>query len=287
MKTKKSKGRRQALGKGLGALLPSTEKSGDLFLCPIEKIFPSRQQPRHGFDDEDIEELAQSIREQGLIQPLVVRREKDGYEIIAGERRWRACQKTGMREVPVVIHEASSKKAFEMALVENIQRTDLNPIEEAEALGRLLESHGYTQEEAAAKVGKSRTAVANIVRLLRLPEKVRKLVAAGELSEGHARALLGLKNQSAMTQLAERAVRRAFSVRELEKLAREKKTARSSTPGRKTGQSPQMRSLIARLEKSLGVRVKIIDEKGSGRLELYYTSLDVFDRLLDRLLGNK
>jgi len=273
---------RQALGRGLNALLQPGGSGRDFFVCPIEKIRPSPSQPRHVFGDEDIEELAQSIREQGVIQPLIVRATGEGYEIIVGERRWRAAQRAGLHEVPVVIRDVTPDKAFEMALVENLQRKDLNPIEEAEALGRLIESHGYTQEAAALKIGRSRAAVTNSLRLLKLPERVRKLVISGDLSEGHARALLSLKDDASISKLAEEAVSRGLSVRDLERLARAK--AKPGAAKAAPSISPQIRSLVNRLERALGVKVRLFDKKGRGRLELHYSNLDVLDRILDKIL---
>ncbi len=274
---------RQALGRGLSALLPQAPGGRDFFVCPIEKLRPSASQPRHQFDEARLEEMAQSIREHGILQPLLVRAAGDGYEIIVGERRWRAAQRAGLHEVPVVIRDVSSAKAFEMALVENLQREDLTPVEEAEGLGRLIREHGITQEEAAQRIGKSRVAVTNSLRLLKLPERVRSLLVSGSLSEGHARALLGLKDEAAMMRLAEAVAARGLSVREVERLVRRQTRDRGSA-AKPTVISPQIRSLVSRLERALGVKVRLIDKKGRGRLELYYSNLDVLDRILDRLL---
>ncbi|MEJ2201840.1 MAG: ParB/RepB/Spo0J family partition protein, partial [Desulfuromonadaceae bacterium] len=189
--------KRPALGKGIGALLNSASQEGGrkYFICPIEDLRPHGQQPRKTFNDDKMAELVASIREKGVIQPLVVRQVEDHYQIIAGERRWRASQKAGLKEVPVVIQDVSEDWALEMALIENIQREDLNPIEEAEAYRNLMENFSFSQEEMAKRVGKDRSTVANALRLLRLPEQVREDVLLSRLSMGHARALLSLENE--------------------------------------------------------------------------------------------
>src|SRR6266481_696590 len=189
--------KRPALGRGLGALIPGAspaERKGVMSLG-IEEIRPDRGQPRRHFDETDLQELADSIRSKGVLLPLIVRRANDGYLLVAGERRWRAAQKAGLRELPVMVREVSDKEAFEIALIENIQREDLNPIEEAEAFKRLIEEHGLTQEELAGRVGKDRSTVANALRLLRLPESIKQAIVDGQLSMGHARAARRLRRR--------------------------------------------------------------------------------------------
>ncbi|TMA15777.1 MAG: ParB/RepB/Spo0J family partition protein, partial [Deltaproteobacteria bacterium] len=196
--------KRPALGRGLGALIPGgspSERKGVMNLG-IEEIRPDRSQPRRHFDEAHIEELAESIRSKGVLLPLIVRRDSEGYVLVAGERRWRAAQKAGLRELPVMVREVSGKEAFEIALIENIQREDLNPIEEAGAYRRLIEEHGLTQEELAARVGKDRSTVANALRLLRLPEPIQRAVVSGELSMGHARALLAIHDEGDLRKAA-------------------------------------------------------------------------------------
>src|SRR5262245_14149276 len=232
--------KRKALGRGLAALIPGAPSpvstavgpalarardgagAGDgTRTIPIEDVYPSTAQPRKNFDGERLEELAASIRTQGIIQPLIVRaRAAGGYELIAGERRWRAAQRAGLHEVPAVIRDVAPAQAFEMALVENLQREDLNPIEEAAGYERLIAEFGYTQEKLADRVGKERSTVANALRLLRLPDNVRTLVAQGRLSMGHARALLGLDSAAAMERLARRTVAQDLSVRKVEEMVR-------------------------------------------------------------------
>ena len=228
--------KRRALGRGLDALLPeaTTIMSGgkeQVFTCPIERLVPQKGQPRQHFDDGRLEELAQSIREHGVLEPLIVRRASgnaggaamDRYEIIAGERRWRAAQKAGLHELLVVVKDVTPADTFELALIENIQREDLNPLELAEALDRLIRDHSYTQEVLAERLGKDRTTITNSLRLLKLPAKVRHMVIEGALSEGHARALLGAGSADAIEKLAERVARTGLSVRETERLVRSAK----------------------------------------------------------------
>src|SRR6187551_141084 len=229
----------RGLGRGLDALLPASPpprpatgpasvttsyESGSVFKCPLEKIVPQKGQPRQHFDEAKLNELAASIKEHGLLEPLVVRkRGNDQFEIIAGERRWRASQRAGLHEVLVVVHEVSASSAFELAIIENVQREDLDPIEMAEALERLQREYGYTQEKLAERIGKDRSTIANSLRLLRLPETIRTKVVIGELSEGHARALLGVENPSKMNEIADKVVRGRLSVRQTEELARDAK----------------------------------------------------------------
>jgi ParB family transcriptional regulator, chromosome partitioning protein len=266
----------RGLGRGLDALLPARRDpvppsgdgadKGNVFTCPIEKIFPQKGQPRQHIDKDRLEELAQSIREHGLIEPLVVRRRGDEFEIVAGERRWRAAQRAGLREVLVVVRDASPKEAFELALIENIQREDLNAIEFAEALSRLIDEHGYTQETIADRVGKDRSTVANALRLLKLPEKVRKMVVTGDLSEGHARALLGAPNESSLSNLADRVATGKLSVRETEALVRGSKKGGGGGAAASSGRSKSaaIRDLESRLAKKLGTKVEVRDRDGRG-----------------------
>lgn len=301
--------KRKALGRGLGALLPGAGNSfaptvkRDYFVCAIEDVHPSKDNPRQIFDAEPLEELAESIRAQGLIQPLVVRTrppsEGGGFILIAGERRWRAAQKAGLKEVSVVVKEATAAQAFELALVENLQRHDLNPMEEADAYQRLSDEHGYSTEHLAARVGKNRSTIANVLRLLKLPASVRELVAAGRLQQGHARALLGLDSTTAIELAAERTVKGALSVRQVESMvqrerakpadsanqeANEANGVNEGKPG-KLDKSVNLRDLEQRLQRSLQLRVTIRERSGSlGTVEIAYQNLDDFDRLLERLL---
>ncbi len=281
----------RGLGRGLDVLLPTRKEpvastgqaygQGNVFECPIEKIVPQKGQPRQHFDKDRLEELAQSIREHGLIEPLVVRKQGDHFELVAGERRWRAAQRAGLREVLVVVRDVSNKDAYELALIENIQREDLNAVEFAEALARLLSEHGFTQESLAARVGKDRSTVANALRLLKLPEKVRRLVVTGELSEGHARALLGAPDEATLGALAERVAAGRLSVRQAEALVRGAKSDKKNGRGAAGTRSPAVRDLETRLAQRLGTRCQVKDREGKGEIVVSYSSLDELDRLLE------
>jgi ParB family transcriptional regulator, chromosome partitioning protein len=288
----------RGLGRGLDALLPArapapaktgqTYGDNNVFLCALEKIVPQKGQPRQHFDTAALDELAQSIQEHGLIEPLVVRRRVGGdeFELIAGERRWRAAQRAGLRELLVVVRDVSAKDAFELALIENVQREDLNPIEFAEALDRLLQEHGYTQDSLAQRIGKDRSTLANALRLLKLPANVRSLVISGELSEGHGRALLGAPNETALATLADKVVRGKLSVRQTEALVRTAKAGagKGGKPGAGSGKTASVRDLEGRLERKLGTKCEVRDREGKGEIVVRYASLDELDRLLDLLL---
>lgn len=288
---KDQKGRR-ALGRGLDALFqPKPAIAADpkygvgaVFECPIERVAPRRDQPRKSFDTAALDDLAATIREHGIIQPLVVRRlGEDRFEIVAGERRWRAAQRAGKKEVPVVVKDVSPDKAFELALIENLQREDLNPIEVAEAYQRLIDDHQSTQEDLARTVGKSRSAVANALRLLKLPTKVRAMIRVGTLSEGHGRALLGAADLEVMVAVAEKAIRGRLSVRKVEQLVRDarKEPRSAATPVR--DKTPAVRDLELRLMRRFGARTSV-DHKGpGGKVVVSYANLDELDRIIETL----
>jgi ParB family chromosome partitioning protein len=285
--------KRRALGRGLDALLPAAAPSqaqayGDrnVFTCPLDKIVPHAGQPRQHFDGEKLDELAQSIREHGLIEPLVVRRlaGTEQFELVAGERRWRALQRAGMHEALVVVKDVSAKNAFELALIENVQREDLNPIELAEAYDRLVREHAYTQEALAERLGKDRTTIANALRLLKLPPRVRSRVMAGELTEGHARALLGAVDGTAIEQLAERVIRANLSVRATEALVRGRQPKRGGSADARGTKSVGVRDLEQRLTRALGTKVEVRDSGNKGEVVIPYADLDALDRILSRLL---
>jgi ParB family transcriptional regulator, chromosome partitioning protein len=284
--------KRRALGRGLDALLPAAPQPppayGDksVFSCGVEKLVPQKGQPRQHFAKERLDELAQSIREHGLIEPIVVRRVsgQDKFEIIAGERRWRASQKAGLREVMVVVKDVSPKTAFELALIENVQREDLNPVELAEALDRLVREHQYTQESLAERLGKDRTTIANSLRLLKLPASVRSRVISGELTEGHARALLGAPDAAKIEELAEKVVRGRLSVRAAEALVRGAKAkAAGKDPAKAVEKSPAIRDLELRLTRSAGTKVVLHDRGNKGEVVIPYEDLDHLDRILARV----
>jgi ParB family chromosome partitioning protein len=285
--------KRRALGRGLDALLPAAPSAapgyGDksVFACPIEKIVPQGGQPRQHFDTQKLDELAASIREHGLIEPLVVRRTPGGdkFELIAGERRWRALQRAGVREALVVVKDVSAGAAFELALIENVQREDLNAIELAEAYERLVRDHGYTQEALADRLGKDRTTISNVLRLLKLPPRVRAKVVSAELSEGHARALLGAADAAVIERLADRVVRGGLSVRATEELVRGHAKSRGATEkDAKSAKSASVRDLEQRLTRALGTKVEVRDRGKKGEIAIPYADLDALDRVIDKLL---
>ena len=280
---------RRRLGRGLDGLLPaappaSARSANDN--AAIEDLHPGRMQPRGRINAEALAELAASIREHGVLEPILVRgRPSGGFEIIAGERRWRAAQQAGLKEVPIFVHNLDDEAAFEAALVENLQREDLNPMETARAFQRLADDYGYTQETIATKVGKERSTVANALRLLKLPKDVMDLVEDGELSEGHGRALLSAPNVSSMKKLARTAVSKGWSVREAERQAR--RLARGDGNGaapKKSGKSTNVRDLESRLSRALGSSTKI-HESGQerGQVRISYSSFDELDRLIEKL----
>jgi ParB family chromosome partitioning protein len=292
-----SGGKRQALGRGLAALIPSAgdgasespargQAGGGLRTLDIETIHPSSKQPRKHFDDSRLDELAESIRSQGIIQPLVVRvRAGGGFELVAGERRWRAAQRAGLHQVPAVVREVAESQAFEMALVENLQREDLNPIEEAEGYQRLVAEFGYTQESLSARVGKDRSTVANALRLLKLPPAVRAMVIEGRLNMGHARALLGLEDDHVIERLARQAASRGLSVRQVEALVKRERENGDRPAGQLAQPSPAARDLVRRLEQALATKVKLAESSPtSGRIEIHYASLDQLDAVLAKIL---
>jgi len=279
--------KRPALGRGLGALIPGgspSERKGVINLG-IEEIRPNRHQPRRHFDQTHIEELAESIKSKGVLLPLIVRRANDGYVLVAGERRWRAAQRAGLRELPVMVREVSEKEAFELALIENIQREDLNPVEEAEAYKRLIEEHGLTQEELAARVGKDRSTVANALRLLRLPDAIKEAIVSGQLSMGHARALLAISEESDLRRAAEKVIKEQLSVRAVEALVQRLKSRREPKEKGAEKSSAQVRHLIEKLQRKLGAKVALHDDGGSGTLEIRYQSLAELDRILAAILS--
>jgi len=276
------------LGRGMAALLQVTETVGgasDYFICPIEKIRPNRNQPRKYFAADKLEELAASIREQGIIQPLVVTRKDDFYEIVAGERRWRAAQKAGVRDVPVVIREASEDAVLELALIENIQRQDLNAIEEAQAYRSLVEHFGISHEDVARRVGKNRTSVTNSLRLLKLPAEVQQDIVEERMSMGHARTLLALESPESILTARHEIVQRQLSVREAENLVRRLKMNPHPAP-HKRPQQPDllMGALEEQLQKRFQARVAIrrVGAKG-GRLEIHFSDPDELTRIIDLL----
>ena len=279
--------KRAALGRGLGALIPgagASERKG-IVMLGIEEIEPDRGQPRRYFDEAHILELADSIRAKGVLQPLLVRRDGDRYAIVAGERRWRAAQRAGVREVPCIVRDVTEPEAFELALIENIQREDLNAIEEADAYQRLIEYHGLTQEELAQRVGKERSTVANALRLLRLPDPIKVAMSSGTLSMGHARALLALSDETDLRRAAEKVMNESLSVRQVEQLVQRLKGKKVVRRERIGNGSVQLRHVVEKLQRKLGTKVALRDRGGAGTLELRYHSHAELDRILQAILG--
>jgi len=287
-----SSAKRKALGRGLKALIPVDENKspgtgvsgGGLFQCPVDRLVPNADQPRQSFDKQKLAELTESVRSKGVIQPLVVRALGDGrFQIVAGERRWRAARLAGLERVPVVVKDLSGADLLEVALIENIQREDLNPLEEAEAYRQLIEEHGLTQDRLAKQVGRQRSTVANALRLLKLPEEVQQFLMTGELSMGHARAILGVEGASAQKALARKVVREGLSVRACEELVRTKAKA-TPQPARKGQQKtldPQQRRLVEDLQRRFGTKVDLHPGRRGGKLVIHYFSNGELDHILE------
>ncbi|MEZ5667978.1 MAG: ParB/RepB/Spo0J family partition protein [Alphaproteobacteria bacterium] len=285
---------RRGLGRGLDALFGDDYASDAARLdavraskaVPIESLTPGPYQPRRRFDDETLAQLAESIARHGLLQPILVRRHRDDpqrYEIVAGERRWRAAQLARLHEVPVVVRDMDDHDTLEVALVENIQRQDLSPLEEADGYRRLIEEFAYTQEALAKALGRSRSHIANTLRLLGLPEPVKKLVDDGRLSAGHARALLGAADPVAM---AEQAVARGLTVRDIEKLAARKPKPAAAAPAAPAARDPNIVALERQISDVLGLKVSIIGTT-HGHLAVEYRNLDQLDMVINRLTARK
>jgi ParB family chromosome partitioning protein len=280
---------KKALGRGLSALFPQAGSlDQDLVHLGIDQIRPAEAQPRKHFDESKLKELAQSIKANGLIQPLVVRRSGDGFQLIAGERRWRAAQLAGIHKVPCVIKDASDDSVLELSLIENLQREDLNPIEEAAAYNSLVETLGMTQDQVAQRIGKDRSTVANSLRLLRLPPEVQTLVQHEKISMGHARALLALESAEQQISLANHIVARALSVRQAEALtSKSAKDSSSSSSTRKPRLASEKANIMAaetKLRKRLGAPVNIRLAKEGGVIEIKFSSMDDLTRLFDQLM---
>jgi ParB family chromosome partitioning protein len=280
-------GRRSGLGRGLEALIPTTEeRESAVTQVSVSAITPNPMQPRTTLDPEALEELAASIGEHGMIQPLIVTQQgPERYQLIAGERRLEASRIAGLAMVPVIVKEATPQQVLELALVENIQRADLNPLEEAAAFQQLVEEFGLTQEQVAERVGKSRVAVTNILRLLRLPTEVKQALADGAIREGHARALLGLPTTEAQVAALKTVVSKALSVRQTEELVRR---LLAEPPARKPAQpvSPKIRALEEEFRQTLGTRVNLYrDRKGRGRLVIHFYSEEELQAIYDVITG--
>ncbi|UVT15855.1 MAG: ParB/RepB/Spo0J family partition protein [Nitrospira sp.] len=280
---------KKALGKGLDALLPSSKvakpaETADVQRIRIEDIVPNRYQPRQTFASEELADLTASIKESGVLQPIIVRRKGDGiYELIAGERRWRACKEAGLAVIPAVIKNCGDQESLLLALVENLQREDLNPMETARAYSRMMNEFGLTQDAVAVKVGRDRSSVANFVRLTHLHPELQELVEVGTLSAGHAKALLGLQSPEDQLKVGKLVAAGALSVRDTEKLVDLSLVGKKRQP--KAARSTQWADLEARLQKRLGTKVTVHPQKQGGKLVIHYFSSDELDGVLETLLG--
>lgn len=276
---------RQALGKGLSTLLKDREGTSDqeLLELDVDLLEPNRYQPRQVFSEDKLEELAQSIKTHGIVQPIVARRHGDRYQIVAGERRWRAAQRLGMLKVPVLVKVIGDERLLEASLIENIQRENLNPIEEAKAYQRLAHEFNLTQEDLAERTGKDRSTVTNFLRLLKLTEDIQRLVLEERLSMGHARALLALDSVEEQRDLAMRCLHHDWSVRQLEKTIAYLKVGKELHPEPKRV-DPNVKAAVEKLEHALGTRVRIVEKNKKGRIEIEYYSQEELQRLYEYLV---
>jgi ParB family chromosome partitioning protein len=268
------------LGRGLGALIQGVEKKeGNFIRCPIDEVVPNRLQPRRVFDGAKLQELVDSIKEKGIIEPIVVRNVDSGYELIVGERRLRAARMVGLKDVPAIIVEATDEESLEFAIIENIQREDLNAIEEAGAYRRLMESFSLSQEDVAKKVGKDRATVANYLRLLKLPNEVKGEIEKGAITMGHAKALLALDNHSQQREVCRKVVKKGLSVRETEYLVKRYKDTAKKVMPKVTHIAP----LEAELRRIFGTKVSVKENLGKGRIEIEFYSSEELERMLELL----
>ena len=284
--------KKMTLGKGLSALFPDigsvmdeAGKTGAPTLLDIENIHPNPYQPRKIFDPEKIEELAASLRSSGIIQPLVVRKGSDGYELIAGERRWRAAVKAGIKEVPVIIKDVSDDQVLKLSLIENLQRENLNPLEEADAYYRLIEDFKLLQETVGEVVGKNRSTITNALRLLKLPDEIKKDLSAGKISSGHARAILVLDNNARRITLHREIIKRGLSVRQTEALVKHWKEGKRLPAHRK--EPVELKSIREKLQRTLATQIKIFRKGNQGKIEILFFSDDDLERILEIIQGGK
>lgn len=277
---------KRGLGRGLGALLSSTPSEGDLLIdVALDQIEPNPNQPRKTFESSSLEELASSIRASGVIQPIIVRQIGDTYQLIAGERRWRAARQAGLERIPAIVREATDAESLELALVENLLREDLNPMEEAEAYRHLLTQFSWTQEQLAQRIGKDRTSIANALRLLRLPEEIQTDLRAGRLTMGHARALLALSTTAEQRKLRDEILAHEWSVRATEASIRAAEIAPPArrTPRRRRGHSAELAALEQSLQRALMTRVLISGNERRGKIEISYANAEELERIAELL----
>ncbi len=276
---------RHGLGRGLGALLPvAPEATGSPTEIAVDAIVPNPQQPRKDFDDNSLRDLAASLGQTGVLQPVVVRRAPHGYQLIVGERRWRAAKLAGLTRIPAIVREATDAQSLELALVENLLREDLNPMEEAEAYQRLIAEFGWTQEECAQRVGRDRSSVANCLRLLKLPPLIQADLRAGRLTMGHARALLSLTSPADQLKLREEILAHSWSVRATEQDVQRRQVRSSRRPPRR---SAELTAVEGALRSALATRVRLVGTERSGRIEIVYTSREELDRLTEVITGGR
>ena len=276
---------RQALGRGLEALIPPEKPGPRVVEIPLTEIHPSPLQPRRRFDDNKLEELAASIRGHGVLSPVIVRQSQDGYELIAGERRVRAAERAGLERISAVVRDASNAEMLEVALIENLQREDLNPVEEAEVYRRLVEEFGLTQEEVATRVGRDRASVTNTLRLLKLPTRIQEDLIEGTLSAGHGRALLGLEGRVHQLKARESIIRRSLSVRATELLVKRLKASPVERHQKLTRHGPELASVEEQLRRALATKVRIVRSGRRGRIEVEFYSDEDLDRLIQKICG--
>jgi len=284
--------KRMALGKGLGALIPDmgAEETRTIVYCGIEEILPNRSQPRKHFDESKLQDLAESIKEKGILEPLIVRRMDHGYELIIGERRWRAAQKAGLKEVPVLVKEIEGREALEISLIENLQRENLNPIEEAEGFRRLIEEFSLSQEDVATRVCKDRATVANTLRLLKLSPEIREYLLQNRITSGHARAILSLEAREKQKELCALILQKGLSVRETEALAKRfsgKPRREAISDRRREELESQLMALQDSLRRCLGTKVQILQKGKRGKVEIEYYSQEDLERIVETILGEQ
>jgi ParB family chromosome partitioning protein len=275
---------KRGLGKGLGALIPENEEpdKNSIVEIKITDIEANENQPRKAFDDETLTDLSESIKEHGVVQPIIVRKLGNSYQIIAGERRWRASRLAGKRTIPAIVKECSNLEVMELALIENLQREDLNSIEEAQAYKSLIEEYKMTQEDISKKIGKSRPAIANSLRLLQLPQAIKNLIAEGRITQGHARALLAISGEKRQLEVAEKIITEQLNVRQIEKMAKETKVKKKKqTP--LSNYQIEINQLEERLKAALGTKVTIQHKNNKGKIEIEYYSNEELDRILELL----
>jgi ParB family chromosome partitioning protein len=279
--------KRKALGKGLSALIPDADQpekeASGFFMCPVESIEPNPYQPRQNFENAEIDELVESVKEKGIITPVLVSKSDKGYQLIAGERRWRAAQKAGLERIPVVVRETTPIESLELALIENIHRKDLNPIEEAQAYQRWLEDSSTTQETLARRVGKERSTITNMLRLLKLPKFIQADIIEGRLTMGHARVLAGLKSESDQRRARDLIVGKDLSVRQTENLLKRELSSKTPAKKKKDELEEYLFSLNNDLKTALGTKVEIKKKGKGGHINIYFYSDDELDRLIELL----